>query len=114
MLFPLTTYKTLYRPVISCLVFLLALVASVSGQDRPQERRPEEQRDERRYERRDDRRDEPRSGLTITDPIRHDGERLVAPGSVDISFSVNSDEIEKVKVQVVSENYDGSSKIEKI
>lgn len=130
MLSALTAFRALYqsalannRPIsftfssICCLLFVWALIASASGQQ-PSQQRPEEQRQERReerpYERRDERRDGLRSGLTITDPIAHDGDHLVAPGSVEISFSVDSDEIEKLKVRVLNDQLDGSSRIEKI
>lgn len=114
MFFPLTTSRTRYRSAavtnrtillgfssIFCLFFIWALIPSASSQERP-------------YEQREDRREERRSGLIINDPIVRDGSHLVAQGSVDISFSVDSDEIERVKVRVLNDELDGSSKIEKI
>jgi len=103
--------------LLSCLVFIWALAATTFGQDRPDDRR-QERRDERREEQREEpryeRREERRSGLTITDPIATDGGALLAPGSVEVSFRVDSDEIERVKVRVLNDDLDGSSKIEKI
>ena len=119
MFFPLITDKrsalgtnraiSLVFSSISCLVFLIALVASASGQQTP-----DYQRQEQREEGRQGRREERPSGLRITDPVTYDGRDLLAQGSVEVSFSVYSDEIERVKVRVSNENLDASSKIEKI